>query len=49
MGGLFVAPEAQGRGIGRLLVEHAVAMHGDLPLEVYERNTSARAVYDRLG
>ncbi|MFI7002401.1 GNAT family N-acetyltransferase [Nocardia sp. NPDC050175] len=49
IGGLFVAPEAQGQGIGRLLVEHAVAMHGDLTLEVYERNTSARAVYDRLG
>ncbi|MGI5490179.1 GNAT family N-acetyltransferase [Microtetraspora malaysiensis] len=49
IGGLFVAPEAQGRGIGRLLVEHAVALHGEVTLEVYERNVSARHFYELMG
>ncbi|OQS13118.1 GNAT family N-acetyltransferase [Nocardia donostiensis] len=49
IGGLFVAPEAHRRGIGRMLVEHALAMHGNVTLEVYEGNATARAVYDRLG
>lgn len=49
IGGLFVAPEAQGTGVGRRLVEHAVALHGSLTLEVYEKNTGARGFYARLG
>ncbi|SCE55858.1 putative acetyltransferase [Streptomyces sp. OspMP-M43] len=49
IGGLFVAPEAQGTGVGRRLVEHAAALHGALTLEVYEKNTAARGFYARLG
>ncbi|MDH6678092.1 putative acetyltransferase [Rhodococcus sp. LBL1] len=49
IGGLFVAPEAQGQGIGRALVEHAAAMRGAVTLEVYERNRSARRFYERMG
>lgn len=49
IGGLFVAPDAQGQGIGRILVEHAAALHGPVTLEVYERNTSARRFYERMG
>ncbi|MFH8344809.1 GNAT family N-acetyltransferase [Streptomyces sp. NPDC018045] len=49
IGGLFVAPEAQGRGIGAQLVEHAASRHGALTLEAFERNTAARAFYARLG
>ncbi|MFF8309407.1 GNAT family N-acetyltransferase [Streptomyces lydicus] len=49
VGGLFVAPEAQGAGIGRLLVEHAAARHGALTLEVFEANARARRFYARLG
>ncbi len=49
IGGLFVAPEAQGTGVGRRLVEHAAALHGSLTLEVYEKNTGARGFYARLG
>jgi putative acetyltransferase len=49
IGGLFVAPEAQGTGVGRLLVEHAAALHGALTLEVYEKNTQARGFYARMG
>lgn len=49
IGGLFVAPEAQGRGVGRALVGHAAARHGALTLEVYEKNTAARGFYARTG
>ncbi|QXR01339.1 GNAT family N-acetyltransferase [Streptomyces sp. WY228] len=49
IGGLFVAPEAQGTGMGRRLVEHAAALHGSLTLEVYEKNTRARGFYARMG
>ena len=49
IGGLFVAPEAQGRGVGRALVEHALATRGRLALEVYEANPRARGFYARLG
>ncbi|MFF3600653.1 GNAT family N-acetyltransferase [Kitasatospora indigofera] len=49
IGGLFVAPEAQGRGVGRALVAHAAALHGALTLEVYEKNTAAREFYARTG
>ncbi|MEU0098778.1 GNAT family N-acetyltransferase [Streptomyces sp. NPDC006267] len=49
IGGLFVAPEAQGAGVGRRLVEHAAALHGSLTLDVYEKNARARDFYSRMG
>ncbi|MFF9480384.1 GNAT family N-acetyltransferase [Streptomyces sp. NPDC014733] len=49
IGGLFVDPEAQGRGAGRALIEHAATLHGALTLEVYERNDRARRFYDHVG
>ncbi|WP_329494113.1 GNAT family N-acetyltransferase [Kitasatospora herbaricolor] len=49
IGGLFVAPEAQGRGVGRALVGQAALLHGALTLEVYEKNTAARRFYARVG
>jgi ribosomal protein S18 acetylase RimI-like enzyme len=49
IGGLFVAPEGQGRGIGRALVGHAAARQGSLELEVYARNEGALRFYQRLG
>lgn len=49
IGGLFVAPEAQGTGVGRRLVEHAAALRGALTLDVYEKNTRARSFYGRMG
>ncbi|MFH8404690.1 GNAT family N-acetyltransferase [Streptomyces sp. NPDC018019] len=49
VGGLFVAPEAQGRGIGAQLLEHAASLHGALTLEAFERNTAARTFYAHLG
>jgi putative acetyltransferase len=49
IGGLFVRPDAQGRGIGRALVAHAVAERGTVTLEVYELNTRAREFYAANG
>ncbi|MFE1170816.1 GNAT family N-acetyltransferase [Streptomyces sp. NPDC058773] len=49
IGGLFVAPEAQGCGAGRELLEHVAARHGALTLEVFEDNTPARAFCEHLG
>ncbi|MEW1749223.1 GNAT family N-acetyltransferase [Streptomyces angustmyceticus] len=47
--GPFVAPEAQGRGVGRELLEHAAALHGALSLEVFEGNDAARRFFAHLG
>lgn len=49
IGGLFVAPEAQGRGVGRALVEHAAALHGEVTVEVFANNSRARRFYDLMG
>ncbi|MEW9806416.1 GNAT family N-acetyltransferase [Mesorhizobium marinum] len=49
IGGLFVAQGLQGRGVGRALVDHAMALKGELELDVYAENEGARAFYERLG
>ncbi|QHC20129.1 GNAT family N-acetyltransferase [Streptomyces sp. GS7] len=49
VGGLFVAPEAQGGGTGRELLEHAAARYGALSLEVFEENARARRFSAHLG
>ncbi|MEU5018081.1 GNAT family N-acetyltransferase [Streptomyces angustmyceticus] len=49
VGGLFVAPEAQGSGVGSKLLEHAAASHGALSLEVFEGNDAARGFFAHLG
>jgi ribosomal protein S18 acetylase RimI-like enzyme len=53
--GMYVAPEARGRGVGRALVEAAIARARAWPgvvqihLEVAVHNDAARALYDSLG
>lgn len=49
IGGLFVAPTAHGRGIGRQLVEHAATLKGALEVEVYAANREALGFYARCG
>ncbi len=41
IGGLFVAPDRQGLGIGRALIAHALDLKGELSLEVYTANVQA--------
>ena len=49
IGGIFVAPDRQGLGIGRQLVAHALRLKGALELEVYTANQPAVAFYMGLG
>lgn len=49
IGALFVAPERQGLGAGRVLVSHALSLKGELCLEVYTANTQALGFYKSLG
>lgn len=46
---LFLAPEFLRRGVGRLLVRHAQALHDELTLDVNEENADARAFYEACG
>ena len=49
MESLFLAPEFHRQGAGRRQVQHAQALHGELTVEVNERNDAARAFYDACG
>ncbi|ETA49910.1 GNAT family N-acetyltransferase [Ponticoccus alexandrii] len=49
VGGIFIAPDWQGRGIGRRLIDHALRQKGALSLEVYTRNEQAMRFYSALG
>jgi putative acetyltransferase len=46
---LFVAPEAQGKGTGKVLLEHAKALNGKLFLKVYRDNRRAIIFYEKSG
>lgn len=49
VGGLFVDPDHQGRGVGAALVRHADALREVLELEVYTENAGALGFYKALG
>ncbi|MFT9325501.1 MAG: GNAT family N-acetyltransferase [Acetobacter sp.] len=49
VGGIFVAPDHQGMGIGRKLISHALDQKGELSLEVYLANTQAMRFYTSFG
>ena len=49
IGGLFVDPNIQGKGLGRQLLVHALGLKKALELEVYALNTQAHNFYLRNG
>jgi len=49
MEALFIDPAHRGGGIGRALVEHALARHATLVTDVNEQNEQAVGFYERLG
>lgn len=46
---LFLAPEARGRGLGRQLLEEAIARYSVEELTVNEQNPQAVGFYEHLG
>ena len=46
---LFVAPEMRGKGVGRMLIEHAVDRLGCDEVDVNEQNPQAVGFYLRMG
>ena len=49
IGGLFTHPDHQGKGYGRLLVEHARMLHEIVRVEVFRANVRAMAFYESCG
>ncbi|WBF66924.1 GNAT family N-acetyltransferase [Desulfovibrio subterraneus] len=49
IGGLFVLPQASGKGIGARLIRHVADMRGPLTVEVFSANTRAFSFYRRSG
>lgn len=49
IGGLFLHPACHGKGLGKMLVDHAAGLKGPLSVEVFERNAIGRLFYDRYG
>jgi putative acetyltransferase len=49
VGGIFVTPEHQHRGIGRALMAHVAASRSYLELDVFEANAVARRFYELYG
>lgn len=49
IGGLFLEPSRHGRGYGKALVDHAVALKGPLKVEVFRDNAIGRRFYERCG
>jgi putative acetyltransferase len=46
---LFLAPEFQGRGVCRFLVQHARSLRANLTVDVNEQNTAAHRFYEACG
>ncbi len=46
---LFIAPKARGKGIGTLLTQHAISVHGATKVDVNEQNEQALGFYKHLG
>ena len=49
IGGLFVQPNRQSKGIGTQLVNFVKELHDELEVEVFEKNSIGRAFYDKYG
>lgn len=49
IGGLFVLPQFQGKGIGSALVNFVAIKFLELEVEVFDKNSIGRAFYDKYG
>lgn len=49
MEALFIDPEHRGAGVGRLLIDYALAVHPTLTTDVNEQNVQAVGFYEHMG
>lgn len=49
VGAIFVHPDQQRRGVGRLLMDKAQELRGELAVEVFKANSMGRAFYAKYG
>jgi len=49
VGGFFVDPAHQSKGLGKLLMDKASSLHAVLELDVFKKNTMGRLFYQRYG
>jgi len=49
IGGLFVDPKQQGKGIGTQLVNYMTPFHDSLEVEVFEENKIGKPFYEKYG
>ncbi len=49
VGAIFVKPQFHGSGAGKALMDKAQALHGDLEVEVFEKNVIGRRFYAKYG
>lgn len=49
IGGFFLAPAEQGKGMGRQMVDHIFAIKGLLTAEVFKDNKIGLPFYERYG
>lgn len=49
VGAIFLQPEHQGKKMGKLMMDKAQALHGDLEVEVFEKNAIGRHFYSHYG
>lgn len=49
VGAIFLQPNFHGKGIGKLLMDKAQELHGNLEVEVFKANTIGRVFYSKYG
>jgi putative acetyltransferase len=49
IGGLFLQPTHHGNKLGKMLVDKAQELHGDLVVDVFEKNSIGRDFYAKYG
>jgi putative acetyltransferase len=49
VGAIFLQPSYHGRGVGKMLMDKAKLLHGDLEVEVFKANKIGRTFYARYG
>lgn len=49
VGGLFLQPAHHGKKLGKLMVDKAQELHGDLVVDVFEKNSVGREFYTKYG